>query len=173
MSAAAGALGAGVSISQISTSSQEDSTSKPKVDSRPLIERSLLLSDPSIPKSTYASSSKSITGAQSSSESGTQLGLENTTYQQQLGSSSPLSGYDDWYSLSQPLPPSKEQIAGTHYVKYDIQPVEYIVANGLSFLAGNVIKYTTRYKDKNGAEDIRKAIHYLNMILEFEYADAK
>jgi len=61
------------------------------------------------------------------------------------------------------------QVAGDHYKKYKIQPTQYIVANGIGFLAGNVIKYTTRYKDKNGAEDIRKAIHYLNMILEFEY----
>lgn len=63
------------------------------------------------------------------------------------------------------------QIAGSHYRNYKIQPVEYIVANGLSFLAGNVIKYVTRYKEKNGAEDIRKAIHYLNLILEFEYKE--
>jgi hypothetical protein len=63
------------------------------------------------------------------------------------------------------------QIGGDHYRKYAIQPTQYIVANKLGFLAGNVIKYTTRYKDKNGAEDIRKAIHYLQMILEFEYGE--
>ena len=61
------------------------------------------------------------------------------------------------------------QVGGDHYRKYAIQPVEYTVKNGLSFLAGNVVKYVTRYKDKNGAEDIRKAMHYLEMILEFEY----
>jgi hypothetical protein len=63
----------------------------------------------------------------------------------------------------------KNQEGGSHYRGYAIQPVEYIVANGVGFLAGNVIKYVTRYKDKGGAEDIRKAIHYLNLILEFEY----
>jgi Protein of unknwon function (DUF3310) len=61
------------------------------------------------------------------------------------------------------------QEGGDHYRRYPIQPVEYTVKNGLGFLAGNVIKYVTRYKDKGGAEDIRKAIHYLNLILEFEY----
>jgi hypothetical protein len=62
-----------------------------------------------------------------------------------------------------------KQEGGTHYKKYKIQPVEYTVANGLGFLAGSVIKYVTRYKDKGGAEDIRKAMHYLELILEFEY----
>jgi Protein of unknwon function (DUF3310) len=67
----------------------------------------------------------------------------------------------------------ERQVGGKHYRGYAIQPIEYIVANGIGFLAGNVIKYATRYKDKNGAEDIRKAIHYLELILEFEYPVAK
>jgi len=50
-----------------------------------------------------------------------------------------------------------------------IQPVEYIAANDLDFFEGNVIKYVTRHKKKNGAEDIRKAIHYCEMILELKY----
>lgn len=61
------------------------------------------------------------------------------------------------------------QEGGSHYRNYKIQPIEYILANGIGFLAGNVVKYVTRYKAKNGAEDIRKAIHYLELILEFEY----
>ena len=68
---------------------------------------------------------------------------------------------------------SDEQVGGSHYREYSIQPVEYIVANSMGFLAGNVVKYVTRYKDKNGAEDIRKAIHYLKLILEFEYEETK
>lgn len=50
-----------------------------------------------------------------------------------------------------------------------ITPVEYIVANGLDFLRGNVVKYVSRDKKKNGAEDIRKAIHYCQMILKYDY----
>jgi hypothetical protein len=72
-----------------------------------------------------------------------------------------------------PWLPTGVQVAGGHYKGYKIQPIEYIVANGIGFLAGNVIKYTTRYKDKGGAEDIRKAIHYLQMILQFEYKETK
>lgn len=61
------------------------------------------------------------------------------------------------------------QVGGDHYRQFKIQPVEYIIANGIGFLAGNVIKYATRYSYKGGAEDIRKIIHYCELILEFEY----
>ena len=50
-----------------------------------------------------------------------------------------------------------------------ITPVEYIAANRLDFFEGNVVKYITRHTRKNGAEDIRKAIHYCQMILKYEY----
>ncbi len=66
-----------------------------------------------------------------------------------------------------------KQEGGRHYRDYAIQPIEYIVANRIGFLAGNVIKYATRYRAKGGAEDIRKAIHYLELILEFEYPEPK
>ena len=62
----------------------------------------------------------------------------------------------------------KEQVGGDHYSKLAIQPVTYINANGLSYLQGNVIKYVTRYKDKNGVEDLEKAKHYINMLIELE-----
>ena len=62
----------------------------------------------------------------------------------------------------------KEQVGGNHYSKLAIQPVEYINANKLSYLQGNVIKYVTRYKDKNGIEDLKKAKHYVEMLIELE-----
>jgi hypothetical protein len=55
-----------------------------------------------------------------------------------------------------------------HY-EAKITPVEYIHANDLDFFRGNVVKYVSRDKRKNGAEDIRKAIHYLQMILKYDY----
>lgn len=61
------------------------------------------------------------------------------------------------------------QIGGKHYKGCKIQPIEYIVANGLGYTEGNVIKYVTRHKEKNKAEDIKKAIHYLQLLLELEY----
>lgn len=60
----------------------------------------------------------------------------------------------------------KTQVGGSHYKKYAIQPTEYIMKNNLSFCEGNVIKYVTRYKDKNGIEDLKKARHYLDILIE-------
>ena len=65
-----------------------------------------------------------------------------------------------------------KQVSGNHYKDKGIQPIVYIHANDLGFCAGNVVKYVTRYKEKNGAADIRKAIHYLELLLELEYKDA-
>lgn len=56
-----------------------------------------------------------------------------------------------------------------HYEKAVIQPIDYILANGLNFCEGNVIKYVTRHKYKNGPEDILKAIDYLQILLRDEY----
>lgn len=61
------------------------------------------------------------------------------------------------------------QVGGGHYKNFGIQPVEYIHANNLSFLEGNVVKYITRHKAKNGIEDIKKVIHYCELIMELEY----
>ena len=63
------------------------------------------------------------------------------------------------------------QVGGAHYRRLKIQPVQYIIANGIGFLAGNVIKYASRYAFKGGAADIRKIIHYCELILEFEYGE--
>jgi len=62
------------------------------------------------------------------------------------------------------------QEGGTHYKDMAIQPIQFIHANDLDFLQGNVIKYVTRHKAKNGAADIRKALHYCQLILELQYA---
>lgn len=62
-----------------------------------------------------------------------------------------------------------KQVSGNHYKDKGIQPVVYILANNLGFCEGNVIKYVTRHKSKNGRADIEKAIHYLELLLELEY----
>lgn len=62
-----------------------------------------------------------------------------------------------------------KQVSGNHYKDKGIQPIVYIHANNLGFCEGNVIKYVTRHKEKNGAADIKKAIHYLELLLELEY----
>ena len=63
-------------------------------------------------------------------------------------------------------PAIQKQVGGSHYNRYTIQPVDFIIANDLDWCEGNAIKYITRWKDKNGVEDIKKAIHYLEILLE-------
>lgn len=63
------------------------------------------------------------------------------------------------------------QVGGNHYKDLKIQPIEFIHANNLDFLTGNVVKYVVRAKNKNGEQDIKKAIHYCQLILELEYGN--
>ena len=65
-----------------------------------------------------------------------------------------------------PLKPSEYQVAGTHYRDMPIQPGTFVRKNGIGWYEGNAIKYICRYKQKGGIEDIKKAIHYLQLILE-------
>jgi len=58
------------------------------------------------------------------------------------------------------------QIAGTHYKDKSIQPWDYIVSNKLGYLEGNIVKYVSRWKDKGGIDDLRKARHYLDKLIE-------
>lgn len=64
----------------------------------------------------------------------------------------------------------KKQEGGGHYKNSKIQPIEYIHANNLGYIEGNIVKYITRHRFKNGAEDIRKIIHYCELMLELEYS---
>jgi len=63
---------------------------------------------------------------------------------------------------------SETQVAGNHYSKLKIQPMEYCLQNDLNYGQSNAIKYITRYKDKNGIEDLKKAIHCIELLIEFE-----
>ena len=61
-----------------------------------------------------------------------------------------------------------EQVGGDHYKSLAIQPVEFIHRNGIGFIEGNVIKYVCRYRVKSGIADLKKARHYLDMLIELE-----
>ena len=63
------------------------------------------------------------------------------------------------------------QVEGNHYKTMKVQPVEFIHANSVPYMEGNVIKYISRHKSKNGAADVRKALHYCQLILELEYGE--
>lgn len=60
------------------------------------------------------------------------------------------------------------QEGGHHYKDLAIQPVEYIHANGIEFIEGCVIKYVTRWRNKNGVDDLRKARHFIDLLIELE-----
>lgn len=60
------------------------------------------------------------------------------------------------------------QVGGNHYTKLAIQPMRYSMENKLDALQHTVIKYVTRFRDKNGIEDLEKAKHCLDMLIEFE-----
>ena len=60
------------------------------------------------------------------------------------------------------------KIKPSYYHKGDIDVIKFCIANGLDFLQGSVIKYVTRYKGKNGMEDLLKAREFLNRIIESE-----
>ena len=64
----------------------------------------------------------------------------------------------------------EKQVGGKHYKNFRIQPAHFINENKLLFAEGNAIKYICRHQTKGKEEDIKKAIHYLEMILERDYS---
>ena len=65
------------------------------------------------------------------------------------------------------------QQGGSHYRDMEIQPIEFIHANGLDFFQGNMLKYLCRHNTKNGAEDLRKVIHYAQLAIEMQYSESQ
>ena len=60
----------------------------------------------------------------------------------------------------------KKQVGGSHYKKYKIQPVEFIGKNNSGFCEGNIIKYILRFKEKGGVQDLEKAKHYIELLID-------
>ena len=60
------------------------------------------------------------------------------------------------------------QVGGGHYKDLVIQPVEYIFHNRIPFIEGSVIKYITRWRDKGGIQDLKKAKHFIDLLIELE-----
>lgn len=84
---------------------------------------------------------------------------------------------EEYVEPETPLPPrekvlaeggtaNNKQVGGDHYKSQEIEPWDFVISNKLGFLEGNAIKYIARHTKKNGAEDIKKAIHYLEKLLE-------
>jgi hypothetical protein len=66
---------------------------------------------------------------------------------------------------------NEQQVGGAHYAVKAIQPWDYIIANNLGYLEGNVVKYVSRWKDKGGVQDLKKAQHYLQKLIEVTEKD--
>lgn len=64
--------------------------------------------------------------------------------------------------------PLKMQVDGSHYKDMPIQPVEYIHANAMGYLEGNVVKYISRWRKKGGMADLEKARHYIDLLIQLE-----
>ncbi len=62
--------------------------------------------------------------------------------------------------------PKSIQIGGNHYKDFKIQPIDFIYENDIPYIEGNIIKYVTRWKSKNGVEDLKKAMHYLEILID-------
>ena len=67
----------------------------------------------------------------------------------------------------------QKQEGGSHYKNLKIQPMQYALENKLDYAQANVVKYVTRHKEKNGKEDLLKAIHNIELMIEFYYGDEK
>ena len=65
--------------------------------------------------------------------------------------------------------PLETQIGGDHYKKFKIQPVEFIVKNKLGYIEGCIVKYICRHRHKGGKEDLLKARHYIDLLIQLEY----
>lgn len=102
--------------------------------------------------------------------------LDGIVFAEKEGPHDPKFGLPKTDTLT-PMPPCKPakgesalnvQHGGDHYKKMKIQPVEFIHANAIPFIEGSVIKYVARWRVKNGVEDLKKAKHFLDLLIELE-----
>lgn len=80
--------------------------------------------------------------------------------------------YEQTQAATNQYNPLADQLGGTHYKDMKIQVVEFCQTNGFPYCESQAIKYIARHRKKNGAEDIRKAIHLLQILLKLEYPNA-
>lgn len=87
----------------------------------------------------------------------------------------PLQSLNDQYAEIEKVRQSawQKQEGGSHYKNLKIQPMQYALENKLDYAQANVVKYVTRHADKNGKDDLLKAIHNLELMIEFYYGDEK
>ena len=100
-------------------------------------------------------------------ETGEEVGIDKDIYSYHASDLVLVNGKEE----SQTYNPLIAQEGGGHYKDRGIQPLEYTMQNNLSFCEGNVVKYISRYKSKNGIEDLAKVIHYALLSAYEEYGE--
>lgn len=71
------------------------------------------------------------------------------------------------------MKPSEKQIGGDHYRNKKIQPKDYAMANDFNYFQTLILRYITRYKDKDGIEDLKKGRHTFDLLIEYEEQNGK
>ena len=84
----------------------------------------------------------------------------------ELVQGTPMDIVNEYYEQKKTPGPLDKQIGGSHYKSMGIQPVEFILSNDLGFCEGNAVKYLCRYKSKGGVEDLEKAKHYIEVLID-------
>lgn len=74
-----------------------------------------------------------------------------------------------WVERDGPQRASERQVGGGHYQKYAIQPMEFLIANEVPYAEASAMLYVLRHEDKNGLEDLEKAKHTIDLIIEAKY----
>lgn len=69
------------------------------------------------------------------------------------------------------IPALSKQIGGSHYKEFKIQPVEFCFINNIPYLESTAIKYLCRWRNKGGIQDLDKAIHFIQLLKDFENAN--
>ena len=98
---------------------------------------------------------------------GEEVGIDKDRYSYHAPDLELINGKEE----TQTYNPLIAQEGGGHYKDRGIQPLEYTMKNNLSFCEGNVVKYISRYKSKNGIEDLAKVIHYALLASYEEYGE--
>ena len=82
------------------------------------------------------------------------------------------SDWDKYNRFDTPAKAIDQQIGGDHYKKFKLQPAEFCYINNIPYLEATAIKYLCRWRDKGGIQDLDKAIHFIQLLKEFERTNA-
>lgn len=76
-------------------------------------------------------------------------------------------------AVDEPVSAVEGQVGGDHYTRMKIQPITYVLENDIPFPEGNIIKYVSRWRNKGGVEDLKKAKHMLQVLIDYEESKAR